>query len=455
MFHVKHYGVLPLLLVLALVLSLSPALATEPDQIVLLTQDGTRIEGTPNAAVTIRYGMYDIDTSLFSWGGYRHGEYGYLSINLSDDQVDWAKSQEGPATLEINGQVFAGTVTCWIPTHWVLSFHPEGGDDSPAGHAIHDAFYAPLQDDDPTTPSLNTPVTFSDVPADAWYAPYVDVCVEAGLMQGVGEGRFAPEKTLSWQECAMLALRLHHMGQGGDGVFDPAPAEWNYYTLRTQADDLLVSQGYLDSDGQGMDLHWIPLGSHITSGLGFDLETEDDKAWGQEMDRQSVTLTVNGVVYSGTFKLYDQHLFFSLSEDEYKDEYGYYYDIPLDDPMALWVGETWYRDGWYYAQQNELGQGRLIFSSDARWAFASRMAEVTDLPAINDISANAIPDLESQLGPADTLELYRAGVLTGVDGQGTFAPWSTMTRAEAAAICARILKPELRVRFTLPALQEP
>ncbi len=426
-----------LAVILSVIITLGclPCGATAAAQIALTTQDGTRITGAGDAA-------------LFSWGSYRHGEYGYLNVNLSGDQVDWAKSQEGPATLEVDGQVFAGTVNCWAPTSWVLSFHPEGGDASPAGQAILDALYAPARDD---TYTLSPDTGFVDVAADDWFAPYVDVCAEAGLMVGVGDGRFAPEKTLSWRECVILALRLHQMGQGGDGTFDPAPAEWNYYTLRTQADDALVSAGYLDFNGQGMDLHWIYLGSHIVSPLGFDLKTEDDMAWGQEMDRQPVTLTVNGVAYSGTFELYNQYLFFFLSEDEYA---RHNYKPPFEGSMDLylWVGDTWYRDGWYYAQQNGLEE--LIFSSDNRRSFARRMAEVTDLPAINDISASAIPDLDPRFAPEAILELYRAGVLTGVDGLGTFSPDSTMTRAEAAAICARILRPELRVRFSLPGPQE-
>lgn len=435
---------LAVLLAAVITLGCLPCGAAGPAQIVLLTQDGTRIEGTRDTAVTIRYGMYDIDTSLFSWGGYRHGEYGYLSINLSDDQVDWAKSQEGPATLEINGQVFAGTVTCWIPTNWVLSFHPEDGDDSPAGQAIHDALYAPSQDDAYT---LSPDTDFVDVKEGDWFAPYVDVCAKAGLMVGVGYSRFAPEKTLSWQECAILALRLHQMGQGGEGIFDPAPAEWNYYTLRAQADDMLVSAGYLDCDNQGTDLHWVPLGRHSASELGFYLATETEKAWGLEMDYRAVTLTVNGVAYAGTLHLTNQKdvLYFLPNEEA---------DIsPLRNSADLQVGAAWWRDGWYYAQQNGLEE--LIFASDARWAFARRMAKVVDLPVINDIADDAIPDLDPRsVISQDILALYRAGVLTGTDQYGTFDGRGTLTRAQAAAICARMLRPELRVRFSLPDPQE-
>ena len=45
-------------------------------------------------------------------------------------------------------------------------------------------------------PAQAAEASFSDVAPDAWYAPYVEVCTEAGIMRGVGEGRFEPERSL-------------------------------------------------------------------------------------------------------------------------------------------------------------------------------------------------------------------------------------------------------------------
>lgn len=49
---------------------------------------------------------------------------------------------------------------------------------------------------------------FSDVKEDDWFASYVAVCVEDGLMNGTGEGKFSPEKTLTMAEAAAIAARL-------------------------------------------------------------------------------------------------------------------------------------------------------------------------------------------------------------------------------------------------------
>lgn len=435
---------LAVILALVMTLGILPCSAAEAAQIVLTTQDGTRIEGTVDTAVTIRYGEYSIDTTLFFWSAYRHNEFGYLSVNLSDDQVDWAKSQEGPATVEVNGQVFSGTVNCWVPTSWVLSFHPDGGDDSPAGQAIHDAFSPKAEQD---TYALSPDTGFVDVKADDWFAPYVDVCVEAGLMEGVGGGRFDPERSLTSRECAILALRLHQMGQGGDGTFDPAPADWDYFVL-TLADGTAISQGYLGGQASGMDLHWATVRKGGGHELGFRLGWEDneDKAWGLALADQAATLNVNGVSYFGvlTLNATQDYLFFL--------PYPYQLDAyqTVHDGYVYEAGAGWWRDGWYYAQQNGLGE--LLGGDDdaPRWSFAYKIAKVTDLPAINDIADNAVPDLDPRsVIDQDALDLYRAGILNGVDDQGTFAGSKTLTRAEAAAMLARVLKPELRLSFSM------
>ena len=64
------------------------------------------------------------------------------------------------------------------------------------------------------------------------------------------------------------------------------------------------------------------------------------------------------------------------------------------------------------------------------------------LTPINTITS--LPDTED----ADVLAFYNAGILTGVDDWGTFAGERTLTRAECAAMVARVARPELRQAFT-------
>ena len=55
-----------------------------------------------------------------------------------------------------------------------------------------------------------TPVTsgaFSDVAADKWYAPYIGTATSYGIIQGVSNGRFNPEGSVSRQEAAVMLAR--------------------------------------------------------------------------------------------------------------------------------------------------------------------------------------------------------------------------------------------------------
>lgn len=83
------------------------------------------------------------------------------------------------------------------------------------------------------------------------------------------------------------------------------------------------------------------------------------------------------------------------------------------------------------------------------------------LPVINDIEDGSIPDVVAGgAGVAAIYRLYRAGILTGNDVYGTFAPESDIKRSEVAAIVSRMAFRSLRRTVTLlpkppyPDLQE-
>lgn len=67
----------------------------------------------------------------------------------------------------------------------------------------------------------------------------------------------------------------------------------------------------------------------------------------------------------------------------------------------------------------------------------------SSLPAINSITA--LPDVGSD---SAVLFFYNAGVLTGKDAYGTFDAQGTLSRAECAAMVARVVRPGLRLAFT-------
>lgn len=76
-------------------------------------------------------------------------------------------------------------------------------------------------------------------------------------------------------------------------------------------------------------------------------------------------------------------------------------------------------------------------------------AEFTE-NGINWVDDGAIPDVPMDAGYSGAVYmLYRAGVLAGSDGSGSFKPDNTITRAEAAAIVTRIVDPDLRISLDL------
>lgn len=119
-------------------------------------------------------------------------------------------------------------------------------------------------------------------------------------------------------------------------------------------------------------------------------------------------------------------------------------------------GTPWYQTYVDYSKAN----GILPFEDLAYEEAASR-AEFAEILAaalpkealrqMNQIADGTIPDVESgDHCAAAVYRLYRAGVLIGNDEKGTFAPDSSISRCEAAAIVSRMAVPSLRKSITLP-----
>ena len=48
---------------------------------------------------------------------------------------------------------------------------------------------------------------FSDVPSSKWYAGYIGTANSSGIVNGVGNGKFNPEGTITRQEAAAMVAR--------------------------------------------------------------------------------------------------------------------------------------------------------------------------------------------------------------------------------------------------------
>jgi len=73
----------------------------------------------------------------------------------------------------------------------------------------------------------------------------------------------------------------------------------------------------------------------------------------------------------------------------------------------------------------------------------SRALPQSEFPEQNTV--NTLPDVNRTTPHQDSIfMLYKAGILTGNDAIGTFAPGENISRAEAAAIISRVIQPDTR-----------
>lgn len=123
-------------------------------------------------------------------------------------------------------------------------------------------------------------------------------------------------------------------------------------------------------------------------------------------------------------------------------------------------GLNWYTPYVEYAVANRIVDAAFLgYDRDAMNSAVSRR-EFVDIfydalpesryTAINSVADNAIPDVKT--GDANASEIYtfyRAGILTGSDGYGTFHPADGILRREVAAILSRMFDDSLRQSITL------
>ncbi len=119
-------------------------------------------------------------------------------------------------------------------------------------------------------------------------------------------------------------------------------------------------------------------------------------------------------------------------------------------------GDPWYQVYVDYAVENRIIGANEYSNFNAkatRAQFACILAMAlpdSALQKINDITYDNIPDVTGKEYYAPYVcKLYKAGVLTGSDGYGTFYPKNNIKRSEVAAIVTRMADPSLRKTFTL------
>lgn len=110
----------------------------------------------------------------------------------------------------------------------------------------------------------------------------------------------------------------------------------------------------------------------------------------------------------------------------------------------------WYQAYIDYAVSNNICDNNFNPDDTAqRSTFVGIIGNAIDTSVLsekNSIADNSLSDVSGWYSEA-VYKMYRAGILCGNDKYGTFAPETSITRAEVAAILSRIVKPDERIAF--------
>lgn len=280
-------------------------------------------------------------------------------------------------------------------------------------------------------------VRFSDVPADAWYAPYVEVCTQTGVIQGTGGGQFEPQQAMQfWTGTAML-MRLHHVLHGGDGILPAPPEDWPPIWVEDEAGQVLFAVDDFAGLGWGWD----------TTTLFFRTQQA------QELDRTTGTIRLGARQFAGKFSLdkkEDDRIILTLSGYSRHDR------TVIEDIFARWAIRDryelpdWLVNAWFYGLSNGLDKAILV-SSDAD-AFATALYQVCgELPA--RFSVEYVPHFDREKYP-EIYSLREAGIWNWPNEAQTWSEFDNpiFTRADAAVMVARVLDESLRLESDPDAL---
>ena len=226
------------------------------------SESGTTVRQLTNfSASSTQYGAQPrlVPTGLD--GGYilwhladKNGDYFYYSDNIqyarygADGTISDIRAAEN-APLSNCQPIYYNGQAVWFTTH----------ESTPTFYTLDDSGVTayPMSAAQPEPEPEPGTGSFADVPAGAWYAPYVNAAAQAGLMEGTGDGRFNPNGTLSIAEVVTLAARLHTSQFGL--IVPTAPGPWymgayNYCVANGLFDEIRLPLSTMDNLATRFDM---------------------------------------------------------------------------------------------------------------------------------------------------------------------------------------------------------
>lgn len=236
----------------------------------------------------------------------------------------------------------------------------------------------------PGTPSDSYRSAYGDVTPDAWYYHPVMTLSDGGLLSGYGDGRFGPNDPLTKGQVSTLVTRLIGNEVVGNGS---SYAPYNDSTVATRAFAAIWYAGRLSSVGGGVSLTFYETSLvRDAGGLAYSLSSDGSlgSMWGAVYDNWRASLNAG------------REISYIASIDE----------LPDAAEIRRWIDENW-----------------------------EQMASILHT---NAVTIGGRPDHRTvQEKTADACEeaicrAYNLGMVGGVDSEGSFDPYGTLTRAQLA-----------------------
>lgn len=226
---------------------------------------------------------------------------------------------------------------------------------------------------------------FSDVSSSEWYAEYVRCAYNHGLMDGTSKNMFSPDGTLTAAEAVAIASRLHNTYHENETKFQPSTPWYQPYVEYAVQNDILVNGHDYDFEAP---IARVDFALMICNALPKAALTQINEIWANDIPDLSTGVPYEDAVAA----LRSAGVLTSDNAMQVLFLSAYF-----GDEFSLTLDESKYETKCYYA----------------------------------------------------VYDLYRAGIMTGNDAYGTFAPYTNITRSSVAAVVSRVVEPSLRQHTTL------
>ena len=235
----------------------------------------------------------------------------------------------------------------------------------------------------PGTPSASYDTYYTDVPSTMWAYHPIMTLTNGGLLAGYGNHVFGPNDALTKGQVSIIFTRLLGNPMSGTG------SSYAPYSDKTTASRAFVAIWYAGALNMGgstiLTAHETSLvnSAGINSGLLYNLST-------------------NGSIGSMWQAVYDNWRA-GLAAGKSTDYISSIDELPDGDEIRQWITENWEQ--------------------------MASILHITNAAKYNSVYDRTVAECEAAICRA-----YNLGMFGGVDSQGTFAPYSPMTRAQMAQI---------------------